>query len=204
MTEDSMKLYWSAASPYARKCRILIRERGLKGIEEIVIDPFSDPGELIAANPLGKVPLLVRGGGVPLYDSRVICTYLDSLEGGRRLLHAEESKRINVLRAEALADGVMDLSVALSLERRKPEGEKSPSFAVRWRAQLERGLDAMTSELAGFMEFSLADAAFASALGYLDYRQPKIDWRATRKSLDLWFADISERASLLETAPPPR
>jgi glutathione S-transferase len=202
--DTSMKLYWSAASPFARKCRILIRERGLSGVEEIVIDPFSDPAELIAFNPLGKIPLLARKNGDALFDSRVICTFLDSLDGGPRLLPEDSAKRLEVLRAEALADGVMDLAVSLSLERRKPEGEKTPSFAARWREQLERGLDVMTSELSRLGEFSLADAAFASALGYLDYRQPKIDWRSPRKSLDLWFAKMSERQSLIETAPPPR
>jgi glutathione S-transferase len=199
-----MKLYWSAASPYARKCRILIRERGLSDIEEIVTDPFSDPTELIAANPLGKVPLLVRTDGDALFDSRVICAYLDSLDGGPKLLPEDGAQRLVVQRAEALADGVMDLAVSLSLERRKPEGEKTPTFAARWRAQLERGLDVMTSELYALGGFSLADAAFASALGYLDYRQPKIDWRATRKSLNQWFAQVSERPSLSETAPPTR
>ena len=197
-----MKLYWSAASPYARKCRIVVRERGLEArVEEISVDAFTNPAELIAANPLGKVPALQRDGGTGLFDSRVICQFLDSLEGDAGLIPQAAEARLDVLRAEALADGLMDLAVSMSLERRKPEGEKSPTFVARWRSQLERGLDAMTAELPRSREFNLAHAAFASALGYIDYRQPGIDWRSTRKSLAQWLEDISQRQSLKETAP---
>lgn len=198
-----MKLYWSAASPYARKCRIQIRERGLGDrIEEITIDPFSDPSTLIAVNPLGRVPALERPGNTALFDSRVICAFLDSLDGGRRLMPDGQDERLNVLRLEALADGVMDLTVSMSMEKRKPEGEKTPTFAARWRSQLLRGLDAVTAELAHLpADFSLAHAAFASALGYLDYRQPSVDWRSGRSSLADWFAHASTRPSLVDTAP---
>lgn len=201
-----MKLYWSPASPYARKCRIFLRERRLPGIEEIVIDPFSDPAELIAANPLGKVPLLLLGDGRSIFDSRVICTLLAGLDGGVDLSPKSGQERLRMLCTEALADGVMDLAVSLSLERRKPEGEKTPTFAARWRGQIERGLDALAVEQGNLpLEvFGLAHAAIASALGYLDYRQPKIDWRSTRPALGAWFALASERRSLVETAPPPR
>jgi glutathione S-transferase len=198
-----MKLYWSAASPYARKCRIHIRERGLADrIEEITIDPFSDPATLIAVNPLGRVPALERPGRPALFDSRVICAFLDSLDGRRRMIPDGQEERLNVLRLEALADGVMDLTVAMSMEKRKPDGEKTPTFAARWRGQLLRGLDAVTAELAQLpAEFSLAHATFASALGYLDYRQPGVDWRSGRPDLAHWFADASKRPSLTDTAP---
>jgi glutathione S-transferase len=197
-----MKLYWSNASPYARKVRILIREHGLAAkIEEISTDAFTDPPELLAANPLGKVPTLVLKDGTGLYDSRVICTYLDGL-GKKSLVPEDATARLLVLRAVALGDGAMDLAVSMAMERRKPEGETSPTFAARWRGQLMRALDMFATELPKLPgTFSLADAAFASALGYLDFRLASLNWREGRPGLAEWYDLVSRRESLAATLP---
>jgi glutathione S-transferase len=85
-----MKLYWSPASPYARKVRVVAREKDIAGrIEEVVVDAFADPAELVSANPLGKVPTLLLEDGSTLYDSPVICTYLDAIGEGPPLVPQE-------------------------------------------------------------------------------------------------------------------
>ena len=128
-----MKLFYSASSPFARKVRVAAREKGLAGsLEEVECNPFADPAELRRHNRLGKVPTLVTGELV-LYDSPVICEYLDLRKDGHRLIPTSGSDRWRVLRAQALADGMMDIAVQLTLERRRAAAEQSASAQQRWR-----------------------------------------------------------------------
>ena len=196
-------MFWSPASPYARKVRTVAREKQVaERITEVTVDAFADPPELTGANPLGRVPALVLDDGTALYDSPVIVAYLDAVGRGDPLVPTDGAARFAVLRAEALADGVMDLALGLVLERRKPEAEKSPTMAARWRSQLPRALDAVAAEhdrLPG--PLTLGHIAFACALGYLDFRHPDIAWRDGRETLARWFEGISARPSLVDTAP---
>lgn len=200
-----MKLYWSPASPYARKVRVVAHERALTGkIEEEVVDAFADPDILLATNPLGKVPALLLDDGTGLYDSPVICAYLDghAYATGPDLIPAHGSSRWRVLRAEALADGALDLALGLTLERRKPEAERSPTTAARWRGQLERAVRAIADEepnLPG--ELSLGHIGFACALGYLDFRHPDLAWRKDHSKLATWYETIASRPGFTATAP---
>jgi glutathione S-transferase len=200
-----MKLFWSPASPYARKVRAVAHEKGLDGrIEEVAVDAFADPAELLAANPLGKVPALIGEDGDPLFDSAVICAYLDAhpQARGAPLCPSAGPERWSVLRAEALADGAMDLGLGLTLERRKPEAERSPTPAARWRGQLARSVDAMLPEIERLPpRVTLAHLAIACALGYLDFRHPDFAWRDGRAGLSAWYEDMARRPSLLATAP---
>ncbi len=200
-----MKLYWSPASPYARKVRAVTHEKGLTDrVEEIVVDAFSDPAELVAANPLGKVPTLIGADGETLFDSALICAYLDANPDGTgaSLCPSSGPERWSVLKGEALADGVMDLGLGLTLERRKPEGERSPTSAARWRAQLTRSIDAMMPEIRRLPpQITLAHLAIACALGYLDFRHPDFAWRDGRAGLTAWHEDLAGRPSLAATAP---
>jgi glutathione S-transferase len=201
----AMKLYWSPASPYARKVRAVAHEKGLTDrIEEIVVDAFSDPAALVAANPLGKVPTLICEDGGALFDSPVICCYLDAHPEGRgaALCPSSGPERWSVLKTEALADGMMDLGLGLTLERRKPEAERSPTTAARWRGQLARCLDAMMPEIRQLpAQITIGHLAAACALGYLDFRHPDFTWREERAGLAAWYADIAGRPSLTATAP---
>ena len=197
-----MKLFWSNASPYARKVRIAARELGLADrIEEITVDAFADPPELLAATPLGRIPVLVLDEGTAIFDSRVICAYLEEFAGGG-MVPAQPRECLAVMRAEALGDGGMDVAVLMALERRKPEGEKSPTFAARWQTQLARALDAVAAELPRLPQaFNLGHAAFASLLGYVDFRHPGIAWRDTRPELAAWYSEAGTRPSLAATLP---
>jgi glutathione S-transferase len=200
-----MKLFWSPASPYARKVRTVAHEKGLTGlIEEISVDAYSDPRELVAANPLGKVPTLICEDGEVLFDSAVISAYLDShpKAQGPSLCPASGDERWKVARAEALGDGAMDLALGLQLERRKPEGERSPTSAARWRNQLIRAVGAMTAEVERQpSQLTLGHLTIACALGYLDFRHPQLEWRQGRPGLAAWYEEIAQRPSLIATAP---
>lgn len=198
-----MKLYHAAASPFARKVRVLVREKGLLGrVEEINLSPLADPPELHAANPLGKVPALVLADSTVLFDSPVICEYLDTISGSPRLLPKEGERRWQLLRVQALADGIMDAAVALVYESRRPEAQRSPDWDRRWRACIHRALVAMSgnaSVLAGPLH--LGSIAIACALGYLDFRLPDIDWRGRHRKLVEIYTTLSATPAMQETQP---
>ena len=199
-----MQLLVSPTSPYARKARIVLRERGLTGrVEEHALNPHQDPAELLAANPLGKIPSLVRDEGAPLYDSRVVCEWLDALAGDDGLILAVGAERWAVRHAEAHADGILDLTVAMVMERARPEGEQSPGSMARWREKIERAVGLM-DKVRGSLpaRFTLGHIALAVALSYLELRLPDFDWRAAHPALAEWHAGVAERASMRDTAPP--
>src|SRR3974377_2247191 len=121
-----MKLYFSTTSPYVRKVRVVAIEKGLADrVELVAANPWPDPAAVVAVNPLGKVPTLVTDDGLALYDSPVICEYLDALAPAAPLLPRSGSDRWQVLRCQALCDGILDAAVAIVLERRRPEAERS-------------------------------------------------------------------------------
>lgn len=199
-----MELLCSATSPYVRKVRVVLREKGLiDATTETMVDPHADPSALRRHNPLGKVPTLVLADATALYDSPVICEYLDTLADAPRLLPAGGPERWAVLRGQALADGILDLAVALTAERRRPEGERSPATMERWRDRIAAATGAMTAELDRLPpEPTLAHIAFAVALGYLDFRHPDLRWRDGRVTLTDWLECFVPRASMQQTAPP--
>ena len=200
-----MQLLVSPTSPYARKARVTVREKGLLDrVEEVFLNPHQDPAELLEQNRLGKIPVLVRDDGEALYDSPVICEYLDRLSDTPRLIPDSGDARWAVLRAQALADGIMDLAAATVMERARPEAEQSPPSMERWRGKIERAVGGMNDALAAIPgdHFDLGRIACAAALGYLDFRMPEYDWRADQAELGDWHARVSARPSMEETAPP--
>jgi glutathione S-transferase len=201
-----MKLFYSPTSPYARKCRAVLREKGLLAqTQEIAVNPWgTEVAELCIHNPLGRVPALVTGGGMDLFDSPVIAEYLDSLTLEPRLIPAEGPARFAVLRAQALADGIVDDAVALVTESRRPADERSNSLPARWRNAIVRSVPAVKTALADLpLSLSLGHVAIAVALAYLDFRQPDIDWREGNADLASWYETYAARPAMLETAPPP-
>ncbi|WP_299621290.1 glutathione S-transferase N-terminal domain-containing protein [Pelagibius sp.] len=198
-----MQLFHAPTSPYARKCRVVARERGLMGgIEEIVCNPYDDPAALQAKNPLTRVPALVLDDGTALFDSPVICEYLDSLGEAPALIPAAGAERYRVLVAAALAQGMTDSALGITMESRRPEGERSPAAVERWRASILRGLDAMMMHLQGLPGgLTLAQIACGTTLGYLDLRHGALNWRHGRSDLAAWFADFNERPAMQETDP---
>lgn len=198
-----MKLYYSPTSPYARKTRLVVLEKGLEeAVTLIPCDPFGDPPELIAANVLGKVPTLVLDDGEIVFDSPVICACLDQLGPGPRLIPTSGPARWRVLRGEALADGIVDAAYNIVMERRRPESQRSPEWIERWEREIGRALNEVERTIGHLGEApDLADLALGAALGYLDLRLAALDWRKGRPQTTEWFARLAERPSMRATKP---
>ncbi len=198
-----MKLYISTASPYARLCRIVARERGLAdGIEEVVADPYADDPGLMASNPLVQVPALIAGDGLPLTDSPVICEWLDAHgTEGPRLLPAEGPERWRVRRLQTLAHGALEMGVKRVLERRRPGSEQSRSWIERWTRNMHRSFDALEQALPDDAALDLGVIATAVATTWTGFRHPDIDWRSGHPRLVALTERLEARDSFVQTYP---
>ncbi|HEX8660370.1 MAG TPA: glutathione S-transferase N-terminal domain-containing protein [Brevundimonas sp.] len=197
-----MKLYVTAPSPFARKCRIVAREKGLMDrIEEIMVDPYANDPELLAANPIVQAPTLIAGDGLPVSDSPVICEYLDAIGAGPRLLPAEGADRLRVRRMETLANGALEMGVKLLLEIRRPEDERSPSWMARWAANMARALDALETARPDAARIDMGVITAGCAVTWIGFRHPDFDWRGGRPHLVALHEVIETRPSFAETRP---
>ena len=199
-----MKLFVSLLSPYVRKVRMVIIEKGLSDRVVLVESaPYDKPADLIAANPLGKIPALVRDDGTALFDSPVICEYLDSLSDKNPLLPAGGEDRIQVLQLLAFADGITDAAYLSTMERRRPADEQSDTAWQALRDKISRGLDALEHNTPDInADLNLGALGLAASLGYVDFRHGDMNWRAGRPNLTAWLDEISKREAFKETAPP--
>ena len=197
-----MKLRYSATSPYVRKVTMTIIECGLEDrVERVVTNAWAEDTDLPTDNPLGKVPALILEDGTTLFDSRVICEYLDSLHGGTRLFPADGPARWRALRLQAIGDGLNDAAVARRLEIMRAEGERSDKWINRQAAAMTRALDALEGEAESLaQEFTIGSLAVMSALGYLDLRFAEDSWRDGRPRLTAWFDQMANRPSFRTTA----
>jgi glutathione S-transferase len=200
-----MKLHWSPRSPFVRKVMIVLHEKGLLGEVELVRSVVMLDGpvntSVLRDNPLGKIPALVLDDGQVLFDSRVICAYLDTLDGGAPVLPAAPAARFATMRWEALGDGLTDILVLWRSLHAKGIGADDPvsrSFQAKVRAALAR-LEAEAADLAA-AEFSVGHAAIVCALGQLDFRYPACGWRAAHPALARWEAEVAKRPSVAATA----
>ncbi|HYG85720.1 MAG TPA: glutathione S-transferase N-terminal domain-containing protein [Azospirillum sp.] len=199
-----MKLRYSSTSPYVRKVMMVAIECGLdSSIELQNTDAWSAETDLPKDNPLGKVPALILDTGMVLYDSPVICEYLDTLHDGPRLFPPPGPARWTALRQQALADGICDAAILRRLEGNRPDGEKSAAWAERQRLAVARACDALEAEAASLpAEPTIGTLAILAALGYLDFRFGHEDWRPGRPALAAWFEKAAARDSVRRTAPP--
>ncbi|MGA9852502.1 MAG: glutathione S-transferase N-terminal domain-containing protein [Gammaproteobacteria bacterium] len=201
-----MKLIGSLSSPYVRKVRVALTEKKIE-CPLVLEDVWAADTRIQTLNPLGKVPCLILDGGRALYDSRVICEYLDSLPPANMLIPATGRDHIEVRRWEALADGVLDAGVLMRLEQtqREPQ-ERSRKWVDRQCSKMNAGLEVMARDL-GESEwcvatgFTLADIATGCALGWLSFRLPEIDWRSSHPNLAKYYVKLMTRHSFAETAP---
>lgn len=198
-----MKLFYTKRSPYARKVRVAAIEKGLdKNIELIEVDLQNKPAELLAANPLGKIPTLVLDNGLSLCDSPVICKYLDKFNETPKLISKKVPFRYKVLHLAALADGMMDAAVAIVLEKNRPADKQFEAVFTNQKKAVLQTIDALDKEqefLAG--DITLAHIAIASALGYIDFRLPDLGWRKSYPNLASWMDEFSKRPSMRATIP---
>ncbi|MFQ5764020.1 MAG: glutathione S-transferase N-terminal domain-containing protein [Rhodospirillales bacterium] len=199
-----MQLRFAPASPYVRKVSVTLIETGLDDRVERIPTSVWDPATDIAeTNPLGKVPALVTDEGEVLYDSPVICEYLDGLHNGPKLFPAEGPARWRALRLMALGDGMTDAGILRLLESRRPEEFQFDKWMERQTAVVYRAMDALEEEADGLAgdQPTIGHIAVGCSLGWLDFRFPDLAWRADRPALAEWFEAVSERPSMTATAP---
>lgn len=199
----AMQLFMVGASPYARKVLAAAVEHGLYDqIERIHFNPHQLPAELVAHNPLSKVPTLVLEDGMVLYDSTAICLHFDDVGGGPKLLPDGAPARLDVLRRHALAHGILDAAVTRRVEGwRTPEPDRLAVIAKQ-QDVCRRALDAFEAEVERFPPtFSLDQLTLGCALGFLDFRFPADEWRGRRPRLAHWFEDVASRPCLSRTMP---
>jgi glutathione S-transferase len=202
--EGAMKLHWSPRSPFVRKVMIAAHETGLADrltLVRTVVAMTAPNALLLADNPLSKIPTLVLDDGALLYDSLVICEYLDSLHDGCKLFPADAMARWTALRRHALGNGLLDLLILWRYERERemPSHAYLDAFAVKCKATLA-ALESEASALAG-TPFGIGHIAIGCALSYADFRFPDLSWRARHAQIAAWHAAFSQRDSARLTAP---
>lgn len=194
-----MKLFYSVSSPYSRKVLLLAKSLGMGGEVEIILsNPLESGADLLAVNPLAKVPALVQGGKT-YFNSPYIVEHMLALAGQNRTGEAYMAR----LGVQALADGVMDAAVALRLESVCPDAEQSAMWRERWYGAIERGLDMLEADvIEGLSEgWKLDSIAVACMLDYLCFRLPELDWQSSRPKSAAWFANIVKKRDMIETDP---
>lgn len=193
-----MKLRYSTTSPFVRKVHVLALETGQIDKIELVKTVTTDP-DLGRDNPLQKVPAMEMDDGSSLYDSRVLCEYLDAQAGGK-FFPAPGPARWTALRRQALADGMMDAAVLRMMESKKPENYRFPDWERRQKLKVVQGLAALESDHLG-PQLDIGTLSVAIVLDYLDFRFKVEDWRPAHPKLAAWHKTFSERASLKKTLP---
>ena len=197
-----MKLHHSPTSPFVRKVMACAIMHGLDAqITLVPTDAHASPADLVADNPLSRVPCLVTDDGFALYDSPVICEYLDEISQDIPMLPPKGALRWRALRLQALGDGMMDAAVAGLLEGRRPADPARQAVMARQKGIVARCLDRLEAEVPA-VHPDLGTLTVACALGYLDLRFAADAWREGRPKLAAWFATMSELPALARTAPP--
>lgn len=199
-----MKLFSSATSPFVRKVLVLIREAGIASVDLIAVGGTPvDPGTLpVDLNPLGKIPALVPDDGPAIYDSRVICRYLDSVSGAG--FYPAPPRLWDTLTLEATADGMLEAAVLMVYETRiRPEERRHAPWVEGQWAKIARALDALENRWMPHLQGpqDMGQIAVGCALGYLDFRHAARDWRAGHPDLSAWEAVYAARPAMMATVP---
>lgn len=200
-----MQLFHSPTTPFGRKVMVALLETGLDRAVTVVpatgtpVDPGTMP---LDRNPLGKIPALVTDDGEAIYDSRVICRYVDHLSGGR--LYPAAPRLWQTLTLEATADGILDAAILVVYESRiRPEEKRFSGWTDAQWGKVTRALDSLEDRWMAYLAgpLDMGQIALACALGYLDFRHGARNWRAGRPELAAWEAEFSRRASMMATVP---
>ncbi|MCR9113435.1 MAG: glutathione S-transferase [Rhodobacteraceae bacterium] len=199
-----MKIISAKPSPFGRKVKVTLIETGLidhAELVEVATTPMQTDPQVAAANPVGKIPALIRDEGPAIYDSRVICRYLDAQAGAG---FYPEARPWETLTLEATADAIMDAAILMVYEHRfRPENMVFDQWLDAQWSKIARSVRALNerwmSHLNGPMD--MGHIAIGCALGYLDFRHSERGWRKGNDALDDWFAVFSERDAMKATAP---
>ena len=204
--QAKMILHWSPRSPYVRKVMIVAHELGLAdrlAPVRTVVGGTTPHRELMARAPLGKIPVLELADGSVLYDSPVICEYLDTLHDGARLFPPAWPERGVALRRLALGDGMLDVALPWLSERFRPAERQSAPHMALWREKLVACVGALEGEAASLAAgpFTIGHVAIGVALGYLDFRFGELGWREGHSRLAEWYEGFAARESVRANVP---
>ena len=199
-----MKLVGSKTSPYVRKARVILAERSIP-FEFVEESAWTAETTVPRYNPLNKVPALVMDDGDSIYDSIVICEYLDAISGGG-LIPPEPRARAKVRRDEALGDGIADAGITAFLERKREASRQDPTWIARQLDKVNAGIAALAQHLGsrqylGGGQPNMADIACACALFWVEFRMPELKWRAAHPNLGAWAARMESRPAFQSTRP---
>ena len=198
-----MKLQYSPNSPYVRKVVMLAHELGLNDRierEPLTLSPYEPNAAVTALNPLGKIPVLVTDEEESLFDSIVICEYLAALAGDRQWFPEPGPKRWNALRANAVADGMLEAAQLMRFESSRPETARRSTCRSAQSGKVLRGFEFLERNLPA--NDDIGAIAVASTIGWLDFRFPTLQWRTKAPRLAAWFADFERRDSVSATRHP--
>jgi len=196
-----LKLFFTPLPGYSQRVEIVAREAGVYDRLEIIpTNPFESPEALVAANPLSKVPILVRDDGVPMFGGPIIYEYLDSFNRGAKLYPSEPAARWEALRIFGLGEGMFDAADLRVVELRRPEGQKSVDWIERYQRAVTRSLDRLNEEAKRFSGFHIGHVSVAGALMWFDYlkaagRGDQLPWRPNRPVLAAWYEETIKRRS---------
>jgi glutathione S-transferase len=192
-----MKLLYTKRSPYARKVRAIVLEKNIS-LDLIDEDLQKKSRRLLESNPLGKVPTLILDNGTTVFDSSVICQYLDGLDDKIVIIPHEAGERIEVLKWEAFADDLMTAAINLYMERVRHPNDFHKDFTAALEANILSAYGYIEKNLPKLKKFNLASIAVASAIGYIHFRLPHLKGQG---ALSRWFEEISQRPSMAQTVP---
>jgi glutathione S-transferase len=200
-----MKLRHAAGSPFVRKVMVVAHEHGLVDRIELLpttVSPLQANESLAPENPLMKVPSLVTDDGHVLFDSPVICEYLDSFATGTKLFPASGAARWTALRQQALGDGTLDALILCRYETTRPEDKRWSGWTDGQMKKARQGIAAAEQEdLSGAL--TIGHITIAYMLGYLDFRFPNDGWRSRHPKLAASYEIAGSRSSMQATKPPP-
>ncbi|KPC35755.1 Glutathione S-transferase domain-containing protein [Pseudomonas syringae pv. cilantro] len=208
MSAPTMTLYFNAASPFARKVVVMLHETAQLErvqLQPTVLTPVSPSAELNEDNPAGKLPALRLADGSVIHDSRVILDYLDHQHVGLPLIPREGSTRWRRLTLASLADAVLDAAVLIRYETAlRPQEKHWGQWLDNQQQKIERSLSYFENNAITELSssFDVASISMAAALGYLDFRQPDLNWRNSYPELANWYLEVSQRPSMQATQPP--
>ncbi len=196
-----MKLHFSPASPFVRKVMACAIARGLEGqIEHVRSNPHVSPADLLADNPLSRIPAMVTDSGDTLYDSPVICEYLDTLGDAAPMVPPFGAARIAALKLQALGDGLMDAAIARRMQAALPQDEGRQAFVARQDGVVARCLTVLEGTALP-TSLDIGSITIACALGYLDFRYPDMAWKPAHPKLAAWYAAMLPHKPFAETMP---
>jgi glutathione S-transferase len=196
-----VKLFYSPTSPYVRKVMACAITRGLADqIVKIACNPHESLEDLLDRNPTSKVPCLVTDDGLALFDSPVICEYLDSLGDAAALFPASGAARWRALKFQAMGDGILDAAVPCRGEQGKPREAARDAQIARFKAAMSRTVDALEADPPHKL-LDIGSIAVACALGYMDFRFATDPWRPGHPKLEAWYEAFAQNPGIAETVP---